>query len=147
MTPTGIEPAIFRFVAQNLNHCATSLHYLYSMLLIFCCLNVLLSGMWSCRLLIILCALCTDSVITLQTLQGRQYSLFKLSHRLICVHWHSNVTCMHVTCQHVNQRSLLLFTYEVLLYLDRAVGSRRLRGQKSARLVLLKTWVCWFESH
>jgi hypothetical protein len=23
MTPSGIEPATFRFVAQNLNHCAT----------------------------------------------------------------------------------------------------------------------------
>ena len=23
MTPTGIEPATFRFVTQNLNHCAT----------------------------------------------------------------------------------------------------------------------------
>jgi hypothetical protein len=24
MTPSGIEPATFRFVAQNLNHCATA---------------------------------------------------------------------------------------------------------------------------
>jgi len=24
MTPAGIEPATFRFVAQHLNHCATS---------------------------------------------------------------------------------------------------------------------------
>ena len=24
MTPTGIEPATFRFVAQHLNHCATA---------------------------------------------------------------------------------------------------------------------------
>jgi len=48
---------------------------------------------------------------------------------------------VHVICQHFNQRSLLLFAYEVLLYLDKATGSQRLRGPKSARLVLLKTWV------
>jgi hypothetical protein len=24
MTPSGIEPATFRFVAQNINHCATA---------------------------------------------------------------------------------------------------------------------------
>jgi len=27
MTPAGIEPATFRFVAQNLNHCATAVPY------------------------------------------------------------------------------------------------------------------------
>jgi len=26
MTPAGIEPATFRFVAQHLNHCATAVH-------------------------------------------------------------------------------------------------------------------------
>ena len=26
MTPAGIEPATFRFVAQNLNHCATAVN-------------------------------------------------------------------------------------------------------------------------
>jgi len=29
MTPAGIEPATFRFVAQHLNHCATALQKLY----------------------------------------------------------------------------------------------------------------------
>ena len=28
MTPAGIEPATFRFVAQHLNHCATALLFL-----------------------------------------------------------------------------------------------------------------------
>ena len=27
MTPAGIEPATFRFVAQHLNHCATAVPY------------------------------------------------------------------------------------------------------------------------
>ena len=27
MTPSGIEPATFRFVAQHLNHCATAVPY------------------------------------------------------------------------------------------------------------------------
>jgi len=27
MTPPGIEPATFRFVAQHLNHCATAVPY------------------------------------------------------------------------------------------------------------------------
>ena len=27
MTPAGIEPATFRFVAQHLNHCATVVPY------------------------------------------------------------------------------------------------------------------------
>jgi len=30
MTPSGIEPATFRFVAQHLNHCATAVYiYIY----------------------------------------------------------------------------------------------------------------------
>ena len=28
MTPAGIEPATFRFVAQHLNHCATAVELL-----------------------------------------------------------------------------------------------------------------------
>jgi len=27
MSPVGIEPATFRFVAQHLNHCATAVHH------------------------------------------------------------------------------------------------------------------------
>ena len=29
LTPAGIEPATFRFVAQHLNHCATAVPHLY----------------------------------------------------------------------------------------------------------------------
>ena len=29
MTPTGIEPATFRFVSQHLNHCATAVPNIY----------------------------------------------------------------------------------------------------------------------
>ena len=29
MTPAGIEPATFRFVAQHLNHCATAVPIIY----------------------------------------------------------------------------------------------------------------------
>ena len=29
MTPSGIEPATFRFVAQHLNHCATAVPLVY----------------------------------------------------------------------------------------------------------------------
>jgi hypothetical protein len=29
MTPSGIEPATFQIVAQNLNHCATAVPYIY----------------------------------------------------------------------------------------------------------------------
>ena len=29
MTPSGIEPATFRFVAQHLNHCATAVPLIY----------------------------------------------------------------------------------------------------------------------
>ena len=34
MTPSGIEPAIFRFVAQHLNHCATAVQYQYEEVLL-----------------------------------------------------------------------------------------------------------------
>ena len=30
MTPAGIEPATFRFVAQHLNHCATAVPHVYN---------------------------------------------------------------------------------------------------------------------
>jgi len=32
MTPAGIEPATFRFVAQHLNHCATAVILRYVLL-------------------------------------------------------------------------------------------------------------------
>ena len=37
ITPAGIEPATFRFVAQHLNHCATAvpLFYKYNILFVY----------------------------------------------------------------------------------------------------------------
>jgi hypothetical protein len=57
MTPSGIEPATFRFVAQNLNHCATAvphfqevLLFIYSNLYMSCVyVDWLLAG--TCRIL------------------------------------------------------------------------------------------------
>jgi len=38
LTPAGIEPATFRFVAQHLNHCATAIpQYLTYIAIIFFC--------------------------------------------------------------------------------------------------------------
>ena len=36
LTPAGIEPATFRFVAQLLNHCATAIppHYAYASIIL-----------------------------------------------------------------------------------------------------------------
>ena len=44
MTPAGIEPATFRFVAQHLNHCATAVpdQYMYHTLINF--KNILKGG-------------------------------------------------------------------------------------------------------
>ena len=36
MTPSGIEPATFRFVAQHLNHCATAVPSLQGPLSLYC---------------------------------------------------------------------------------------------------------------
>jgi len=36
MTPSGIEPATIRFVAQHLNHCATAVPDLLVMSVLFC---------------------------------------------------------------------------------------------------------------
>ena len=45
MTPSGIEPATFRFVAQHLNHCATAVpneKAVYFRIVLLVCLSVLL---------------------------------------------------------------------------------------------------------
>ena len=39
MTPSGIEPATFRFVAQHLNHCATAVPMLTGTVTYRVCLN------------------------------------------------------------------------------------------------------------
>jgi hypothetical protein len=44
MTPSGIEPATFRFVAQHLNHCATAVPiYMYMYIYIYMCVCVCVS--------------------------------------------------------------------------------------------------------
>jgi hypothetical protein len=46
MTPSGIEPATFRFVAQYLNHCVTAaphIIYLYKRKLVICTISELLT--------------------------------------------------------------------------------------------------------
>jgi len=35
LTPAGIEPATYRFVAQHLNHCATAVPLYYSIYVIY----------------------------------------------------------------------------------------------------------------
>ena len=40
MTPSGIEPATFRFVAQHLNHCATAVPINYTYIKIIVCLVI-----------------------------------------------------------------------------------------------------------
>ena len=41
MTPSGIEPATFRFVAQHLNHCATVVPNKHIYIYIYRCVNLL----------------------------------------------------------------------------------------------------------
>jgi len=48
MTPTGIEPATFRFVAQNLNHCATAVG-MYVTHFIVVCMRYLLNNTDYCN--------------------------------------------------------------------------------------------------
>jgi len=43
LTPAGIKPATFRFVAQHLNHCATAVPLQYVVCLIIALLNILLT--------------------------------------------------------------------------------------------------------
>jgi len=63
LTPAGIEPATFRFVAQHLNHYATAVPnmiyrggYMY-IRCIYITINVLMSSNWSC-------IATSDSIIT-----------------------------------------------------------------------------------
>ena len=39
MTPAGIEPATFQFVAQNLNHCATAIPNICRYM-VYMCINI-----------------------------------------------------------------------------------------------------------
>ena len=39
LTPAGIEPATFQFVAQHLNHCATAVPSIYKYVAIFQCIE------------------------------------------------------------------------------------------------------------
>ena len=65
MTPAGIEPATFRFVAQRLDHCATAVPFveLYGIMLRF----AILYRVESCRALtyrIVSHCITTDSVLS-----------------------------------------------------------------------------------
>ena len=44
LTPPGIEPATFRFVAQHLNHCATAVPYIYIYIYMCVCVCVCVSN-------------------------------------------------------------------------------------------------------
>jgi len=51
MTPSGIEPATFRFVAQRLNHCATAVPVVNTVaawLLYQSIFNLMLNSKWQC---------------------------------------------------------------------------------------------------
>ena len=47
MTPSGIEPATFRFVAQHLNHCATAVPSSSWLFILFGCLYYCISDILS----------------------------------------------------------------------------------------------------
>ena len=85
MTPAGIEPATFRFVAQLLNHCATgiltkictvlsylgvvySLYMLYFKMCVYCCE---LSCVYCCR-----CLVCIVVVVLCVLLSSYVYLLY-----------------------------------------------------------------------
>jgi hypothetical protein len=68
MTPSGIDPATFRFVAQCLNHCATAYH-----------------AITKCSCKLTLCTICSLSWLNVRTVRG-------ISHKYKCTNRYISVT-------------------------------------------------------